>query len=108
MGSATMVVYLFHGFVIKTVKALGFPEWSGVTRMLRTAGHHGRCRRPGAGAWPARGAAAGSSRSQPSRHVEAAPSRPVAQVGPHDGRTAERGTESSSLASCRVGAAPPR
>ncbi|MBC2932748.1 acyltransferase family protein [Nocardioides sp. zg-1228] len=26
MGTATMVVYLFHGFVIKTVKALGWPE----------------------------------------------------------------------------------
>jgi fucose 4-O-acetylase-like acetyltransferase len=28
MGGATMVVYLFHGFVIKTVKALGWPAWA--------------------------------------------------------------------------------
>ena len=28
MGTATMVVYLFHGFVIKTVKALGWPEFT--------------------------------------------------------------------------------
>ena len=28
MGTATMVVYLFHGFVIKTAKALGWPEWA--------------------------------------------------------------------------------
>lgn len=28
MGSATMVVYLFHGFVIKTVLWLGYPDWS--------------------------------------------------------------------------------
>jgi fucose 4-O-acetylase-like acetyltransferase len=26
MGTATMVVYLFHGFVIKTVKVLGWPD----------------------------------------------------------------------------------
>jgi len=29
MGAATMNVYLLHGFVIKTVKAQGFTEWSG-------------------------------------------------------------------------------
>ena len=28
MGTATMVVYLFHGFVIKTVQALGWPEFT--------------------------------------------------------------------------------
>ena len=28
MGAATMNVYLLHGFVIKTVKAQGFTEWS--------------------------------------------------------------------------------
>jgi fucose 4-O-acetylase-like acetyltransferase len=28
MGGATMVVYLFHGFVIKTAKALGWPDWA--------------------------------------------------------------------------------
>ncbi|MCW2738126.1 MAG: Fucose 4-O-acetylase [Nocardioides sp.] len=28
MGTATMVVYLFHGFVIKTVKALGWPDFT--------------------------------------------------------------------------------
>jgi fucose 4-O-acetylase-like acetyltransferase len=28
MGGATMVVYLFHGFVIKTVKALGWPAFA--------------------------------------------------------------------------------
>lgn len=28
MGTATLVVYLFHGFVIKTVKALGWPEFT--------------------------------------------------------------------------------
>ncbi len=28
MGTATMVIYLFHGFVIKTVKALGWPEFT--------------------------------------------------------------------------------
>jgi fucose 4-O-acetylase-like acetyltransferase len=28
MGSATMVVYLFHGFVVKTVLWAGYPEWS--------------------------------------------------------------------------------
>ena len=28
MGTATMVVYLFHGFVIKTVMAIGWPEFT--------------------------------------------------------------------------------
>ena len=28
MGTATMVIYLFHGFVIKTVKAMGWPEFT--------------------------------------------------------------------------------
>ncbi|KRF01438.1 hypothetical protein ASG88_08165 [Nocardioides sp. Soil777] len=28
MGGATMVIYLFHGFVIKTFKALGWPEFT--------------------------------------------------------------------------------
>ena len=28
MGTATMVVYLFHGFVIKTVKLLGWPDFT--------------------------------------------------------------------------------
>lgn len=28
MGGATMIVYLLHGFVIKTVKWLGFPDWA--------------------------------------------------------------------------------
>ncbi len=28
MGTATMVIYLFHGFVIKTVKALGWPGFT--------------------------------------------------------------------------------
>ena len=28
MGTATMVIYLFHGFVIKTVKALGWPDFA--------------------------------------------------------------------------------
>jgi fucose 4-O-acetylase-like acetyltransferase len=28
MGTATMVVYLFHGFVIKTAKALGWPDFT--------------------------------------------------------------------------------
>lgn len=28
MGGATMVIYLFHGFVIKTVKALGWPDFT--------------------------------------------------------------------------------
>ena len=28
MGTATMVVYLFHGFVIKTFKALGWPDFT--------------------------------------------------------------------------------
>jgi fucose 4-O-acetylase-like acetyltransferase len=28
MGAATMVVYLFHGFVIKTTKVFGWPEWA--------------------------------------------------------------------------------
>lgn len=28
MGTATMVIYLFHGFAIKTVKALGWPEFT--------------------------------------------------------------------------------
>lgn len=37
MGTATMVIYLFHGFVIKTFKALGWPDftasypWLGLT-----------------------------------------------------------------------------
>ena len=28
MGTATMVIYLFHGFVIKTFMALGWPEFT--------------------------------------------------------------------------------
>ena len=28
MGAATMVVYLFHGFAIKTAKVLGWPDWT--------------------------------------------------------------------------------
>jgi fucose 4-O-acetylase-like acetyltransferase len=28
MGTATMVIYLFHGFVIKTFKAIGWPEFT--------------------------------------------------------------------------------
>jgi fucose 4-O-acetylase-like acetyltransferase len=28
MGTATMVIYLFHGFVIKTVKAVGWPGFT--------------------------------------------------------------------------------
>jgi fucose 4-O-acetylase-like acetyltransferase len=28
MGTATMVIYLFHGFVIKTFKALGWPDFT--------------------------------------------------------------------------------
>jgi fucose 4-O-acetylase-like acetyltransferase len=28
MGTATLVVYLFHGFVIKTFKALGWPDFT--------------------------------------------------------------------------------
>jgi len=28
LGSATLVVYLFHGFVIRVAWALGFPEWA--------------------------------------------------------------------------------
>lgn len=28
MGTATMVIYLFHGFVIKTFKAMGWPEFT--------------------------------------------------------------------------------
>ena len=28
LGSATLVVYLFHGFVVKTVSYTGFPAWS--------------------------------------------------------------------------------
>lgn len=28
MGTATMVIYLFHGFVIKTAKALGWPDFT--------------------------------------------------------------------------------
>ena len=28
MGTATMVVYLSHGFVIKTFKALGWPDFT--------------------------------------------------------------------------------
>lgn len=28
LGSATLVVYLFHGFVVKSVEYLGFPDWA--------------------------------------------------------------------------------
>ena len=34
MGTATLVVYLFHGFVIKTVKALGWPEFTAQHEVL--------------------------------------------------------------------------
>ena len=34
MGTATMVVYLFHGFVIKTAKALGWVEFTGAHPVL--------------------------------------------------------------------------
>lgn len=34
MGTATMVIYLFHGFVIKTVKALGWPEFTAAHEVL--------------------------------------------------------------------------
>ena len=34
MGTATMVVYLFHGFVIKTVMALGWPDFTAAHPVL--------------------------------------------------------------------------
>jgi len=34
MGTATMVIYLFHGFVIKTVKVLGWPEFTAAHVLL--------------------------------------------------------------------------
>ena len=34
MGTATMVIYLFHGFVIKTFMALGWPEFTASYPML--------------------------------------------------------------------------
>ena len=34
MGTATMVIYLFHGFVIKTVKAIGWPEFTAAHEVL--------------------------------------------------------------------------
>ena len=34
MGTATMVIYLFHGFVIKTVKAMGWPEFTAAHEVL--------------------------------------------------------------------------
>ena len=34
MGTATMVIYLFHGFIIKTVKVLGWPEFTAAHEVL--------------------------------------------------------------------------
>ena len=34
MGTATMVIYLFHGFVIKTVKVMGWPEFTAAHEVL--------------------------------------------------------------------------
>ena len=34
MGTATMVVYLFHGFVLKTAKALGWPDFTAAHETL--------------------------------------------------------------------------
>ena len=34
MGTATMVVYLFHGFVIKTFKAIGYPDFTAAYPVL--------------------------------------------------------------------------
>lgn len=42
MGTGTMVVYLFHGFAVKTAKALGWTEWTadhiGIGFVLTTLG----------------------------------------------------------------------
>lgn len=95
MGGATMVVYLFHGFVVKTAKALGWSEWTGehvVAGFLLTT--------VGAvvvalvlASPPVRrvlGVAVDPVRSW-QRHRAAARER---QSGPQVGGTAERGTES--------------
>ena len=55
MGAATMNVYLLHGFVIKTVKAQGFTEWSEDHPYTRAADHHGRLASRSRSRWPARG-----------------------------------------------------
>jgi fucose 4-O-acetylase-like acetyltransferase len=34
MGTATMVIYLFHGFVIKTVMVMGWPEFTAAHEVL--------------------------------------------------------------------------
>jgi fucose 4-O-acetylase-like acetyltransferase len=34
MGTATMVIYLFHGFVIKTFLALGYPDFTAAYPVL--------------------------------------------------------------------------
>ena len=34
MGTATMVIYLFHGFVIKTFKALGYRDFTDAYPLL--------------------------------------------------------------------------
>jgi fucose 4-O-acetylase-like acetyltransferase len=34
MGTATMVIYLFHGFVIKTFKAIGWPDFTAAHPVL--------------------------------------------------------------------------
>ena len=116
MGGATMVVYLFHGFVIKTVKALGWPDFAAGAHHHRLRPHHDRCRaaRPAAGL-PARTPRA-RALHQPARLAGVPPAparlrrrrrpprdapatvRPVGSPvgGPHVGGTAERGTESRS------------
>ena len=115
MGTATMVIYLFHGFVIKTFKAIGWPEFTDRLPGARAGAHDPRSGGPRPAArHPARTPRAGAVH-QPAGLAGGAPRPPrgdprgrPAYPGPHVGLTAERGTTSRWAASARVGACPPR
>ncbi len=91
MGTATMVVYLFHGFVIKTAKAWGWPDW---TEAHTTSGFV-------ITTLAAVGVALALA-SPPARRVLEPLTTPTLwwqrhraqSSGPHDGDSADRGTRS--------------
>lgn len=107
LGSATLVVYLWHGFVVKSVQYTAFPAWAdqhpGAALALTTLtavplalllAAPPVARRLGVlvdpvGSWRAR---------------QAAPTPPTAGTGPHQAGTAPRGTVSERRATSGAGA----
>ena len=63
MGAATLVVYLFHGFVVKGAGYAGWGDWADDHAVIAFGGHHGRRRPAVAGARLAAGRRRGSTTS---------------------------------------------